>query len=415
MPMRSESPSSSGRALGINELALLLLLLSRVVVEGFFFTGPRSVDHLKDVRGLQPPRPFLLQTSTSLGGASATSVDGLLRDESADVTNGDSRSISVAGPTTEGKCSGRILQVITDIDDTVKSSGGLRLLGVALGGIDTQYKRGQYYPGAFQFALELSRFGVPEGRDPARVAVLTARAREFKFALELKPSHKVCRTYAAAGVDNGVDGWGVGTVLYGSVKEWVCQGRKGLRKFRNFEALRREDRFDLTDYVFVGDTGELDVQAGESMIRKYPTRIKALFMHYVSEARPSPPPPRDRSLLDVPVIYFQTYVGAAVKAAGLGLLDRRGVEAVIARALDELEGGGKKGEKKGGRKATPEQLADLMADIDLAKRTVLMTKEENGGTGKGKREGGAEEVLVLLRKLFRPPDVIVPGRIRVRK
>jgi hypothetical protein len=68
-------------------------------------------------------------------------------------------------------------------------------------------------------------------------------------------------------VENGVDGWGVGTVLYGSVKEWVCQGRKGLRKFRNFEALRGEDRFDLTDYVFIGDTGELDLQAGESMIR----------------------------------------------------------------------------------------------------------------------------------------------------
>ena len=56
-------------------------------------------------------------------------------------------------------------------------------------------------------------------------------------------------------------------MLYGSVKEWVCQSRKGLRKFRNFEALRGEDRFDLTDYVFVGDTGELDLQAGESMIR----------------------------------------------------------------------------------------------------------------------------------------------------
>ena len=56
-------------------------------------------------------------------------------------------------------------------------------------------------------------------------------------------------------------------MLYGSVKEWVCQSRKGLRKFRNFEALRGEDRFDLTDYVFVGDTGEFDLQAGESMIR----------------------------------------------------------------------------------------------------------------------------------------------------
>ena len=109
-------------------------------------------------------------------------------------------------------------------------------------------------------------------------------------------------------------------------------------------------------------------------------------MHYVSEVRPSPPPPRDRSLLDVPVIYFQTYVGAAVKAAGLGLLDRRGVEAVIARALGELEGGGKEGENKGGGKATPEQLADLMRDIELAKRTVLM-KEEEGGGGEGK-EGG---------------------------
>jgi len=97
--------------------------------------------------------------------------------------------------------------------------------------------------------------------------LLVYRAREFKFALELKPSHKVCRTYAAAGANNGVEGWGVGTVLYGSVKEWVCQSRKGLRKFRNFEALRAQDRLDRTDYVFVGDTGELDLQAGESMIR----------------------------------------------------------------------------------------------------------------------------------------------------
>ncbi len=277
-----------------------------------------------------------------------------------------------------------------------------------MGGIDTQYKRGQYYPGAFQFALELSRYGVPDGRDPARIAVLTARAREFKFALELKPTHKVCRTYAAAGVENGVSGWGVGTVLYGSVKEWICQSRKGLRKFRNFEALRAEDRFDLTDYVFIGDTGELDLQAGESMVRKYPTRIKGLFMHYVSEARPAPPPPKDRTLLDVPIIYFKTYVGAAVKAAELGLLDVAGVEAVVARTLEELENG-----KKG--KATAEQWADVLADIEVAKRTVL----RRGGKGKAGEKTGVgekEDVLVLLRKLFRPPDTRLPGtRVSVRK
>jgi hypothetical protein len=35
----------------------------------------------------------------------------------------------------------RQLQVMSDVDDTIKSSGGLRLFGVALGGVDIQYPR----------------------------------------------------------------------------------------------------------------------------------------------------------------------------------------------------------------------------------------------------------------------------------
>jgi hypothetical protein len=136
-----------------------------------------------------------------------------------------------------------------------------------------------------------------------------------QFALELKPTHPICRKYSATGAESGVEGWGVGTVLYGSVKEWwvaraisqqpaiawlvcvahrlpgsglrvvgrpppsctsyqltrprprllvpahrICQARKGLRKFRNFEQLKRLDGSGITDYVFVGDTGELDLQ-----------------------------------------------------------------------------------------------------------------------------------------------------------
>jgi hypothetical protein len=41
----------------------------------------------------------------------------------------------------------RRIKVITDIDDCVKSSGGVKLFGIALGGIDRQYDRGQFYPG----------------------------------------------------------------------------------------------------------------------------------------------------------------------------------------------------------------------------------------------------------------------------
>ncbi|EWM30256.1 hypothetical protein Naga_100003g91 [Nannochloropsis gaditana] len=390
---------------------LICLLVSSTVLgaAGYFGTSASLRQrHAPDFAGFQGTKRLLSSPNhkivTSIGAA-ITSIEKMA---------GNGEDGKKTGRASGDVRSGRILQVITDIDDTVKSSGGLRLMGMALGGIDTQYKRGQYYPGAFQFALELSRFGVPEGREPARVAVLTARAREFKFALELKPSHKVCRTYAAAGANNGVEGWGVGTVLYGSVKEWVCQSRKGLRKFRNFEALRAQDRLDRTDYVFVGDTGELDLQAGESMIRKYPSRIKALFMHYVSESRPSPPPPRDRTLLDVPVIYFRTYVGAAVKAAELGLLGPSGVEAVVARTLEEIEGGGSAtGEGKGRRKrkATAEQVAEVMADIALAE--AFMGRSKAGKEGRKQRRG--EEALELVRELFRPPDTRLPARVSVRR
>lgn len=54
-------------------------------------------------------------------------------------------------------------------------------------------------------------------------------------------------------------------------------------------------------------------QAGESMVRKYPGEMKALFMHFVSDVQPLPAQPADRSVLGVPIVYFRTYVGAAVK------------------------------------------------------------------------------------------------------
>eukprot|EP00520_Triparma_pacifica_P002855 CAMPEP_0118660512 /NCGR_PEP_ID=MMETSP0785-20121206/15727_1 /TAXON_ID=91992 /ORGANISM="Bolidomonas pacifica, Strain CCMP 1866" /LENGTH=100 /DNA_ID=CAMNT_0006553773 /DNA_START=106 /DNA_END=406 /DNA_ORIENTATION=+ len=78
-------------------------------------------------------------------------------------------------------------QVITDIDDTLKSSGGLKLGDVALGGIDTQYTRGLIYPGVFTFMYELTSYS---SSHPMNLAVLTARAEEFKAALELKEGSK---------------------------------------------------------------------------------------------------------------------------------------------------------------------------------------------------------------------------------
>jgi len=115
-----------------------------------------------------------------------------------------------------------IFRVVTDIDDTVKSSGGVKLFGVPLGGIDTQYSRGEFYPGAFQFFFELSAHNRKTTMDIPKVAVLTARAKEFLFALALKPADKLCSAFRNIGEANGYPTWGIALehVYYGSVAEW---------------------------------------------------------------------------------------------------------------------------------------------------------------------------------------------------
>ena len=66
----------------------------------------------------------------------------------------------------------RPIQVVVDVDDTVKSSGNVRILDIPLGGIDAQYERGEFYPGVCDFCFELAS----ARSDPEPVAVLTARA-----------------------------------------------------------------------------------------------------------------------------------------------------------------------------------------------------------------------------------------------
>ena len=47
----------------------------------------------------------------------------------------------------------RFTQVVSDVDDTLKSSGGVNVGGVSLGGIDVQYERGDFYPGVGEFMV----------------------------------------------------------------------------------------------------------------------------------------------------------------------------------------------------------------------------------------------------------------------
>jgi len=289
---------------------------------------------------------------------------------------------------------GPIVQVISDVDDTIKSSGGIEVGGIALGGIDTQYARGDFYPGVFQFMFEMSsyrsncgdgRAGAERGEEgsprpavappPMNVAVLTARADEFRLALELKPSSKLNVAFRNAGTAAGVSGWGVGPVLYGSVAEWIVQDRKGLRKFNNFERLLEQGRelnpdapYDLPGagaltYAYVGDTGERDQEAGETMLREYPELVLAVFLHTVAYKTWPVPMPPTKLINGRPVVFFRTYVGAAAKAVQLGLMDVAGMERVIDAAESAL----------GAIRPADSKWVDVRADIKNA-REMFDTK-----------------------------------------
>jgi hypothetical protein len=269
-------------------------------------------------------------------------------------------------------------QVISDVDDTLKSSGGVNVAGVALGGIDVQYQRGDFYPGVAEFILGMS-VGVPATSAaaaassrtassasvsvPAKVAILTARAEEFKMALELKEDSALAVAFRRAGESIGVSNWGLGPVLYGSVAEWIVQDRKGLRKFTNFERLLNQDPTGtIFQYVYLGDTGELDQEAGETMLREYPEVVKAVFLHVVSDQTGDIPVPPPKIINGRPLVFFRTYVGAAVFAVQLGFTTLESLEKVMEAACNKLAD----------VERTSDKWLDLERDLDRA-NTLLTT------------------------------------------
>ena len=212
---------------------------------------------------------------------------------------------------------------------------------------------------------------------PENVAVLTARAKEFKFALAIKPGDKICSAFRAVGQLNGFNDWGIGVndVYYGSVVEWVFQDRKGTRKLANFEIMRRNDimKNRNCNYIIVGDTGEKDEEAGERIAKKFGQSIlRAVFLHCVSDNpdRSLLVLPKDRSVNGVPIFYFRTYVGAATKAFENRLISGEGMQRVIDAAESDLTALEKKVQANNIKSLLPiisSRRSELESDIRVAR------------------------------------------------
>ena len=73
------------------------------------------------------------------------------------------------------------------------------------------------------------------------------------------------------------------------------------------------------------------------MLREYPEVVKAVFLHVVTDEVEGPPfIPAPKFINGRPVIFFRTYVGAAVDAVQLGLMGLDGLQSVIEAATEKL-------------------------------------------------------------------------------
>jgi hypothetical protein len=95
----------------------------------------------------------------------------------------------------------------------------------------------------------------------------------------------------------------------------------------------------LTTYLYVGDTGEMDGEAGEQMLRYYPDIVRGVFLHVVSEGGDQGKVriPNDKIIRGRPIAHFRTYVGAAVKAWEWGMMREEAVERVWEQAIGDLK------------------------------------------------------------------------------
>lgn len=225
-------------------------------------------------------------------------------------------------------------KVLSDVDDTLYSSGGRYPAG-----LDTRFPRHTIYPGVLSFYREMDMgvSGPDEWTDDrvGNLVFLSARPHVYKDMSEKKSYAKFAALYEKKGMHT------LPTMLAGNLKSgraFMVQGDlepMARKKFENFcEYYQLYPEFT---HVFVGDNGQADIRAAELIVEKYgPGVLEAGFFHLV---HPIEQTFGYRSKADVEkwrrmnIIFFNTYVGAAVEAFSMKKLRLCGLEKICAEAI----------------------------------------------------------------------------------
>ena len=197
------------------------------------------------------------------------------------------------------------LKILSDIDDTFYCNW-----------IDARYPKKTVYPGVRTLYRELD-IGNHEAGRHGDLAFLTARPYDRLGRVD-SLTHKLLREH---GVTQSL-------ILAGSITHLFTNQLIAEAKHQRF--LEFQPLYPEYSYVFLGDSGQGDVTAGQLM-RAHPD-VRAVFIHDVVHT-----PQAQRQAHREEGIYFHdTYVEAAIHAFDLGLVSQSGLRRVAQDALNEF-------------------------------------------------------------------------------
>ncbi|KAL3670083.1 hypothetical protein V7S43_004399 [Phytophthora oleae] len=230
-------------------------------------------------------------------------------------------------------------KVLSDVDDTLYSSGGRYPAG-----LDTRYPRHTLYPGVLSFyrELDMGTVGADEWTDGhvGNLVFLSARPHVYKDVSEKKSYAKFAALHEKMGMHT------LPTMLAGNLKSgraFMWQGDlepMAQKKFENFDEFYQ--LYPEFKHIFVGDNGQGDVRAAELIVEKFgPNALEAGFFQRVQPVEKMFNYHSKEDLerwRKMNIIFFDTYVGAAAEAFCMKKIRLCGLKKICDEARLSFEG-----------------------------------------------------------------------------
>ncbi|MFW5472623.1 diacylglycerol kinase family protein [Knoellia sp. CPCC 206450] len=201
------------------------------------------------------------------------------------------------------------LHVLSDIDDTLRCALH-----------DDRYPRGTVYPGVIELyrALDAGRAADPES--PGDLTFVTARPMDPAGLVE-QHTRRGLR-------ELGLPPHSVLSGTFAGLRNHDAMAGAKIENFRRFRALMPE-----TEVVFVGDSGQGDVEVGRRMIATDRDAVRLVLIHDVVDTAADE---RD-ALRSEGIVLVDSPVGGALEAYAVDLVSATGLAAVVEAAERDLD------------------------------------------------------------------------------